>query len=172
MILTGPSIQQAWTRGTITITPFSRANLNTNSYDFHLHPILLVGDPRTAKWREVRVPDSGFLLKPGNIYLGATAEIMGSTAYAMTLLGKSSVGRLGIFLNITADLGHIGSHSRWTLEITVIQPIRIHALMCIGQVAFWCTAEGDRKATRYRGRYLRHFEPKPSGDRRLVGGRR
>jgi dCTP deaminase len=172
MILTGASILQAWQRGTIAITPFDRANLNTNSYDFHLHPVLLVGDPRTAKWQRVRVPSAGIVLTPGKIYLGATAEIMGSTDYAMTLLGKSSVGRLGIFLNITADLGHMGSRSRWTLEITVIQPIRVYALMCIGQVAFWRAATGQAHAKKYRGRYSRQLRPEPSLDPRLLGGRR
>ena len=55
------------------------------------------------------------------------------------LLGRSSIGRLGIFLNVTADLGHIGSCSHWTLEITVVQPVRIYPGTKIGQVSFWVT---------------------------------
>jgi dCTP deaminase len=119
----------------------------------------------------MRVPPRGVVLKPGRTYLGATAEIMGSSDYAMTLLGKSSVGRLGIFLNITADLGHLGSKSRWTLEITVIQPIRIYSLMSIGQVAFWRVADGPARGRGYRGRYSSHLEPEPSRDRALSGAR-
>jgi dCTP deaminase len=98
--------------------------------------------------------------------LGATAELIGSGDYVVTLLGKSSIGRLGIFLNITADLGHVGCHSRWTLEITVVQPVRLYPGICIGQVAFWRPATPPRR--RYRGRYLHDVQPQRNRDAALL----
>ena len=86
---------------------------------------------------------------------------MGSATYAITLLGRSSIGRLGIFLNATADLGHVGSNSHWTLEISVVQPVYIYPLMRIGQVAFWVT-QGICEP--YNGRYHRDVRPELSKD--------
>src|SRR5262249_42758117 len=96
--------------------------------------------------------------QPGMLYLGATHERIGSRQYVMTLLGRSSIGRLGIFLNITADLGHLGSESCWTLEIRVVQAVRVYPRMKIGQVAFWLV-EGEGR--HYRGRYYDDDLPQP-----------
>ena len=111
----------------------------------------------------------GYLLRPGRVYLGATQEVIGSERYVTLLLGRSSIGRLGIFLNVTADLGHLGSCSRWTLELTAVQPVRIYPRMKIGQVSFWLT-DGE-SSFRYAGRYHRDREPIPNRDRRIEAGR-
>jgi dCTP deaminase len=160
VILTGKAIVQECRRGTIVIDPFSIHNVNPNSYNFHLHDTLLTKSH--GRWRSRRIPPCGIVLSPAQLYLGATAEQIGSDNYITTLLGKSSVGRLGIFLNITADLGHLGCLSRWTLELTVVQAVRIYAGMCIGQVAFWRPAMPD--SARYVGRYQGHLKPVPNRD--------
>ncbi len=55
----------------------------------------------------------------------------------MSLIGRSSMGRLGLFLQLSADLGHTTSCHRWTLEIVATRPIWIYPGMVIGQVSFW-----------------------------------
>jgi len=169
MILTGPEIRRAHATGDIAIEPFEPANVGPNSYDYHLGESLI----RIQADAEGRltstshdIPQQGMLLEPGSLYLGATRERIGSKVYAITLLGRSSVGRLGIFLNVTADLGHVGSDSNWTLELSVVQPVYVYAGMCIGQVAFW---EVDGPRGFYDGRYKGDVRPERSKDPALNG---
>jgi dCTP deaminase len=167
MILTGPTIAAAVAKGDILIEPFNPRDLNPNSYTYHLFPELYVVSP-SGDGREVScvaIPDTGLLLDPEYLYLGCTDEIFHSAKYAMTLVGRSSVGRLGLFVNISADLGHMGSRNRWTLEIKVIQPVIVYPHQCIGQVAFWETIGMPNP---YAGRYQHDDRPYPSKDARLL----
>lgn len=167
MILTGPEIEKAQVAGDISITPFDAACLNPNSYNYHLGRKIICLTP-TEDGRivetQAEINETGLKLLPGSLYLGVTSEKIGSRIYAMTLLGRSSVGRLGIFLNATADLGHIGSQSHWTLEISVVQPIRVFPDMRIGQIAFWAV-HGPAEA--YSGRYMGDASPFKSKDQSL-----
>jgi dCTP deaminase len=168
MILTGPEIRRAYAAGELNIDPFDPYNLNPNSYNYHLGPkVLRVGsetnnDTITSEMSECA---SGFLLTPGHLYLAATQEFIGSDVYVITLLGRSSLGRLGLFLNVTADLGHSGSFSQWTLELKVVQPLRIYPGMRIGQVAFWIQSG---LTAQYKGRYHLDEGPIPNRDPRLA----
>jgi|ERR1700674_4451915 dCTP deaminase len=154
MILTQRRICDEVQNGNIILDPFCVGQLNPNSYNYRLAPVIArrtgEGDTTNIQWEELTVGPEGFLLEPRRLYLGLTEEIIGSRRYTTTLLGRSSIGRLGLFLNVTADLGHVGSASRWTLELKVVQPLRIYPRMLIGQVAFW----GNRGASiDYCGRY-------------------
>ncbi len=166
VILTGAAITQQRKRGAITIAPFGGRHVNPNSYNFHLHHEILVWKKSARKWEGHTILPQGFILQPKRLYLAATAEVIGSTTYVVTLLGKSSVGRLGIFLNVTADLGHIGCYSRWTLEITAVEAVRVYSGMCIGQVAFWCPTTS---VNAYSGRYLGDNGPVPNRDLAIAG---
>ena len=166
MILTGPAIKSAAKGGDVFLEPFDESNLNPNSYNYHLADSLLVLGLGGKPSRKISLPAEGFILKPGKVYLGATLERIGSDRYVTLLLGRSSVGRLGIFLNVTADLGHIGSCSHWTLELTVVQPVRIYPRMKIGQVSFWLT--DDSSSYRYVGRYHRDSQPVGNRDRTIT----
>ena len=55
-----------------------------------------------------------------------------------------------MFLQVSADLGNLGAIHCWTLEIKVVQALRIYANMIAGQVSFW-KARG--KVCLYSGRY-------------------
>ena len=167
MILTGPAIAAAVARGDILIDPFNLSDLNPNSYNYHLFPEIYKGSAscHPGEIPSLPIPGTGLLLEPDCLYLGCTDEIFHSTRYAMTLVGRSSVGRLGLFVNISADLGHVGSHNRWTLEIKVIQPVIVYPHQCIGQVAFW---ETTGMPDRYAGRYQHDERPYPSKDARLL----
>ena len=166
MILTGPAIKSAVRRGDAFLDPFDEADLNPNSYNYHLADSLLVLGVGGTPVREVWLSKRGYVLKPGKVYLGATLERIGSDRYVTLLLGRSSIGRLGIFLNVTADLGHLGSCSHWTLELTTVQPVRVYPGMKIGQVAFWLT--DDKSSHRYCGRYHRDSRPVGNRDRRIT----
>lgn len=143
MILSDTSILEAIHAGDIVIEPFREECLGSNSYDVHLGPILLVYEaeildakkPNPVK--EIYIPPEGYILKPGRLYLGVTEEYTESHKYVPFLEGKSSVGRLGIDIHATAGKGDVGFCNRWTLEISVIQPVRIYAGMPIGQLIFF-----------------------------------
>lgn len=166
MILTGPAIKSALKKGDVLLEPFEAENLNPNSYNYHLADSLLMLGHGGKSLRRVSLPEKGYILKPGKVYLGATLERIGSDKYVTLLLGRSSIGRLGIFLNITADLGHLGCRSHWTLELTVVQPVRVYPRMKIGQVSFWLT--DDNSSHRYNGRYHHDFQPVRNRDRALT----
>ena len=154
MILTGSEIGRAVRRGDITIDPFDEDQLNPNSYNYRLGPTLIGADGET-----LRFPADGVVLTAGTLVLGATREILGSTRYAMSLIGRSSVGRLGLFLQVSANLGHTGSCHRWTLEMFAAESIRIYPGMQIGQISFW---RNYGKAEPYVGKYARKSVPFPS----------
>ncbi|MEU9599827.1 deoxycytidine deaminase [Streptomyces sp. NPDC048109] len=156
MILTGPAIREAVTSGTLTIDPFEPNLLNPNSYNYRLGARLeeLISRPADptvpACTRTVDLPADGFVLQPGTVYLGTTVETIGSNDFVTSLIGRSSLGRLGCFLQISADLGQLGAVHRWTLEITVVQPLRVYPGMRVGQVSFW-RPSGNRSP--YQGHY-------------------
>jgi dCTP deaminase len=156
MILTGQEILKQVQEGAIHITPFDEAAINPNSYDFRLGAEIVgyrdpVLDVRRDNPTWSRTMDSsGMLLEPGRIYLGHTAEVMGSERFVPIIRAKSSIARLGLFIHVTADLIDIGSINQWTLQLYPVQPIRVYPGMLVGQVTFW-TVEG--RIELYRGKY-------------------
>ncbi len=167
MILTGTAIRQARRLGEIVLEPFDDSLVNPNSYNYRLGTTLVrisrdAGGQETVDCLELAA--DGLLLQPKILYLGYTYEVIGSTKYVMTLLGRSSIGRLGLFLNVTADLGHVGSASQWTLELKVVQPLRVYPYMRIGQVAFWLQCG---RVSFYQGRYHHDAGPVRNRDPRL-----
>lgn len=77
-----------------------------------------------------------FILKKGNLYLGSTYEIIGSKKFAMSLIRRRSLERLGSFLRISANLGNISSNHKWTLEIVACKDIKVYDNMIISQISF------------------------------------
>lgn len=142
MILTGSQITKSVLSGKIILDPFDKNLVNPNSYNYRLGDTLLVSDnPKNLNqeltYKRIKIPPTGYILKPKKLYLGSTFETIGSRAYVPSLIGRSSLGRLGLFLQITADLGHIGTKHKWTLELAAVQPLKIYPGMKIGQVSFW-----------------------------------
>lgn len=173
MILTGSAIADAVQAYHITIEPFLPQHTNPNSHGYRLGDTLKVFtrtpvDPRTSPpTRTVTIPARGYRLRPGRVYLGSTVERIGSDRYVTSLIGRSSVGRLGLFTQISADLAQLGAVHRWTLEIVVTQPLRVYAGMVIGQVSFW-DAVGDHMP--YGGYYGTLSDPSPFAPHALAGG--
>jgi dCTP deaminase len=96
------------------------------------------------------IPPEGLPLAPGRIYLARTLETIGSPHYAMTLEAEPAISNLGLWIEYSAPLGHVGAHIPWTLELAVVHPTIIYPGMPIGKVAFW---EPVGLLAHYRGRY-------------------
>lgn len=165
MILTGQEIEKQIADGGITINPFDRECIGRNSYTYHISNKLLeiekVGDIKTPiKSKEIIIPEEGFLLEPHKLYLGTTKEIIGSKNFVTSLVGRNKIGKLGMFLQITADIGQLGQAHNWTLEIAVIQKLKIYPNMEIGKLTFWLPkGKIDIKNVEY---YSTHNDPQPS----------
>jgi dCTP deaminase len=147
MVLSGRSIE-AHLGKKIVIDPFSRDQLNPNSYNLRLHSQLRIYDSNELDMRventsrEITIPEEGLLLEPHRLYLGRTVEYTATDGFVPMLEGRSSIGRLGLFVHITAGFGDVGFRGYWTLEMFCVQPIRIYAGVEICQV-FYHTIEGD-----------------------------
>ncbi|AKD04899.1 dCTP deaminase [Pontibacter korlensis] len=143
MILSDKQILEEIEKGTILVEPFDRSCLGTNSYDVHLGRYLArykdeVLDARKHNEIDVfEIPEEGFVLEPGNLYLGVTLEYTETHAHVPFLEGKSSVGRLGIDIHATAGKGDVGFCNTWTLEISVSQKVRVYYGMPIGQLIYF-----------------------------------
>ncbi|MCB0624314.1 MAG: dCTP deaminase, partial [Saprospiraceae bacterium] len=122
--------------------------LGTNSYDVHLGKYLAVYKDRVLDARRhneielFEIPEEGYVLNPGTLYLGVTEEYTETHAAVPFLEGKSSVGRLGIDIHATAGKGDVGFCNTWTLEISCTQPVRVYRGMPIGQLIYF-EVEGE-----------------------------
>ncbi|MFG3025259.1 deoxycytidine triphosphate deaminase [Streptomyces sp. NPDC048254] len=141
MILTGPAIAAAVQTGEITIEPYDPARLSPNAYDWRLGDILRVCDgaldaASPTAFIEQPIPVTGLVLQPETLYLGVTLEKTGSEAYAQILNGDRTIGALGIWVHVSAPLGHQGHAIRWTLEIRAARPVRVYPGMTFGKLVF------------------------------------
>lgn len=69
-------------------------------------------------------------------YLASTVEYTETLRHVPVIQGKSSLGRLGLFVHVTAGFGDVGFKGHWTLELVCVQPIRIYAGMKIAQLVY------------------------------------
>ncbi len=147
MILSGREIARHMGRE-IVIEPFDPKRLNPNSYNLSLHNELLaytspVLDMKTQNPVEkLLIPPEGLVLEPNRLYLGRTNEFTKTDCFVPMLEGRSSVGRLGLFIHVTAGFGDVGFSGYWTLEIFCVQPIRIYPDVEICQI-YYHDIKGD-----------------------------
>jgi len=165
MILTGEEIKKR-INSDIIIEPYNESLLNPNSYNLRLSDELLIYtrfplDMKTPNPTEkVIIPEEGYLLEPGKLYLGRTIELTETHNLVPMLEGRSSIGRLGMFVHVTAGFGDVGFKGFWTLEIQVIHPLRIYSGVQICQI-FYHTIEG--KVREYSsGKYQNNHGIQPS----------
>ncbi len=143
MILSDKEILLEIQKGTILIEPYRPECLGTNSYDVHLSKYLatynspLLDAKKHNAIHHFEIPEDGYVLEPGVLYLGSTEEYTETHAHVPFLEGKSSMGRLGIDIHATAGKGDVGFCNHWTLEISCIQPVRIYAGMPVGQLIYF-----------------------------------
>lgn len=147
MILSGKEIRNR-IGNDIIIEPFNEEQVNPNSYNLRLHNELLVYEEneldmkKVNKTKKLIIPEEGLLLEPGKLYLGRTVEYTKTDTCVPMLEGRSSIGRLGLFIHVTAGFGDVGFSGYWTLEIFCVQPIRIYPGVEVCQI-YYHSIEGD-----------------------------
>ena len=178
MILVDKDIKHAREHGLIKVEPWDEASLGTNSYDVHLAPVLRTyvdridldlyhrsgGAVRIVEPLDCRVKHDtedreigpeGFVLEPGQLYLASTVEYTESHAHVPILNGKSSLGRLGLSIHVTAGTGDVGFCNHWTMELFVVKPLRVYAGMAIGQLLWFACTDvpevpyGQKRSAKY-----------------------
>ena len=161
-MLTGSEIERQVEKGNIIISNFNKDQLNPNSYNLKLHPQLLIYQKspldmkRKNRTTELMIPKEGLVLQPGVLYIGRTVERTASDKYIPMINGRSSTGRLGLSIHVCAGFGDIGFDGTWTLEITVVEPVRIYPNLEVAQVCFFKPV--GKVDNLYRGRYYKQVD--------------
>lgn len=164
MILSGSEIRNRL-GGDIVIEPFDEVHLNPNSYNLSLHDELIVYEEvvldmaKDNRVRRVEIPQDGLVLSPNHLYLGRTIEKMTTHNLVPQIEGRSSIGRLGLFVHVTAGFGDVGFSGYWTLEMYSIQPVRIYPGVPICQI-FYHELTGE--ITEYASKYQHNRDIQPS----------
>lgn len=147
MILTGQEIRKNLGKN-IVIDPYRDENLNPNSYNLSLHHELLTYEEVVLDMRKPNrvhrhtIPEEGLVLRPQQLYLGRTVERTETHNLVPMIEGRSSIGRLGLFVHVTAGFGDVGFCGYWTLEMFAVQPVRIYPGVSICQI-FYHQVAGD-----------------------------
>jgi dCTP deaminase len=147
MILSGEQIRSRL-GDSIFIDPFQEENLNPNSYNLTLHDELLIYEEvvldmrQVNRVRRIQIPPDGMVLSPNQLYLARTVERTETHNLVPMVEGRSSVGRLGLFVHVTAGFGNVGFCGYWTLELFAVQPVRIYPGVSICQM-FYHEVVGD-----------------------------
>jgi dCTP deaminase len=164
MILSGHEIA-ARLGGDIRIDPFNPAALNPNSYNLTLHDELMVYEEvvldmaKANRTSRIEIPREGMMLYPNQLYLGRTVERTETHNLVPQIEGRSSVGRLGLFVHVTAGFGDVGFAGYWTLEMFAIQQVRIYPGVPICQI-FYHEIAGT--FDEYNSKYQRNSDIQPS----------
>ncbi len=141
MILSGKEIERRLGHE-IVIEPYLKSQLNPNSYNLRLHNELMVYKDDILDMKKpnevesIILPEEGYLLEPHKLYLGRTVEYTATDKLVPMLEGRSSVGRLGICIHVTAGFGDVGFRGYWTLELFCLQPVVIYPYIEICQIYY------------------------------------
>jgi len=147
------------------IEPYNEEQLEPASYDVRLGnhfkiferdetPFIDLEDPADIT-KDVYVKDGGyFLLHPGEFCLGSTMEVVHMPDDIVSRIeGKSSVGRLGVQVHVTAGFIDPGFNGPITLEMASHHPlpVKLRPGKLIAQLSFE-RMEGKAEEP-YQGRY-------------------
>jgi dCTP deaminase len=140
-------IKDRMTSGDFDISPFDPERVQPASVDLLLDQYVRVLDVPGAEIDVADVPaghtrlaeidETGWLLQPGDFLLGSTVERVALPSdLAARVEGKSSLGRLGLTVHVTAGFIDPGFSGQITLEIANLsgKPIRLRRLMPIAQL--------------------------------------
>lgn len=173
MILSGEEIRRRQNHE-LLIDPFRPECLNPNSYNLSLYHELLVYeevvlDAATPnRYRRIEIPEEGITLQPNQLYLGRTVEHTESHGLVPMIQGRSSLGRLGLFIKPGGSLGHSGYCGTWTLEMHCVQPVKLYRGIQVCQIFFLqLLGECDEYAC---GKYQNSCDIQPSLLYRELGG--
>jgi dCTP deaminase len=169
MILSGPEIRKQLVEGRILIESFDDAQVNPASYDLRLGRSVVMYEISGPPWldcaraqatTQFEISDD-FVLFPGRLYLMHTVERVRTDHFVPIVDGKSSIGRLGVFVHVTAGYGDPGFDGQYTLEVLATYPTVVYAGMRFAQIRFH-TIQGDVEL--YDGNYCEEYSrgPQPS----------
>lgn len=165
MILSGKEIEKRLGKD-IQIDPYDAKQLNPNSYNLRLHEDLLVYEhpvldmKKPNSTQKISIPQDGLVLETNRLYLGRTIEYTQTDNLVPMLEGRSSVGRLGLFVHVTAGFGDVGFRGFWTLEIFCVQPVKIYPGVEICQL-YYHTIDGEFE-TYQSSKYQNNTSVQPS----------
>lgn len=170
MILTGSEIKKCIANAEIDIEPYDESRVQPASIDLTLGTEIRVykkhvthnedGDPDFQPgaslcvrqgWTDSKckqetdlftIGERGFLIVPGILYLMHTEERIYTEEFVSVLDGKSSIGRLGVVVHLTAGYGDPGFNGQYTLEVTCVHPVILYPGMAIAQMRFH-TMQGE-----------------------------
>lgn len=129
-----------------------------NTIKIYNLPSLDVRNPRDTI--EMPIPESGFVIMPRKLYIGATFEFTKTYGFVPELNESDELAVLGMKSHITAGFGDNGFEGTWTLEIEGAVPVTLYPNMFIGTLYYYpLIGDGD---TLYRGKYFRQVEPTAS----------
>ncbi|MCI8498256.1 MAG: dCTP deaminase [Bacilli bacterium] len=161
-MLSGEEIIKQIEEGKIVITPFDKKNIGANSYSLHIADELKVYEEdvleckKPNSTRTIKIPEEGYVLRPGELYLSRTLEYTETDHFVPILYGKLSLAALGVTIHITAGFGDIGFKGTWTLEICCIKPVRIYPNMKVAQICYFPIVGSNN--IKYTGKYLGQVE--------------
>ena len=162
-MLSGKEIINAIKNKEIVISNFDEKNIQPNGYEMHISNVLLTPDESSFKvyldqdtleykrvwdwkspvaYKEIIIPEEGFVLEKGRLYLGVLTEKVGSDKYVPELKDKSSWAREGKDLRKGAGFGDIGWEGYFTVEIKSDYNAMIYPNEAVCQVVFH-NVEGD-----------------------------
>lgn len=148
-ILSGNRILEEIENGNIKIDPFDISRMNPNSYNLRLSDELFTYDNAVLDMRKkntgliTHVSQDGTLLIPGKLYLARTMERTTTENFVPMLEGRSSIGRLGLSIHVTAGFGDVGFDGYWTLELSCVQPVLIYPGVEIAQIYYHTLADSE-----------------------------
>ena len=111
---------------------------------------------KTNHFKEIIIPEEGYILEPKKLYLGRTNEYTKTYDYVPLLSGLVDLAALGIEIHVTAGFGDNGFEGTWTLEIIVTNPTILYPNMPIGRL-YYVPLIGDN-SIKYQGKYLGQVE--------------
>lgn len=160
MILSDVDIQKALEEKRIIIDPVFPGSIQPSSVDVHLgrhfkifrrarQPFIDLREPIDDLMEDVSITDDQpFTLGVGEFALGMTYETIGvDRSHVGILDGKSSLGRVGLLVHVTAGYLDPGNTLKMTLELYNVTnlPIKLYYKMPIGQMRFErMTSEASR----------------------------
>jgi dCTP deaminase len=172
-MLSDRDIKKAIENKEIIIDPFDEKYIQPASVDLHLGNQFLVYDTNKNFAIDPKKPldqmmlpveideEKPFVLHPGEFALGLIYETTGvSNDMVGRLEGKSSVGRMGLLIHVTAGFLDPGNCLKMTLELhnTATLPILLYYKMPIAQMAF------DRLSSPCENPYSKNKNSKYVGD--------
>ena len=159
-MLSGKEIMRQIDKGNIVISPFSESQVNPNSYNLTLGSELLIYTDRVLdaakknNTKTLTIPPEGITLLPDMLYIASTREYTETYGFVPQISGRSSIGRVGLYVHITAGLGANGYKGTWMLTLSCTVPVKIYAGMEVGQIYYFPIVGDD--SLKYSGGYQGH----------------